>query len=185
MTEALELLSRLASIGVRLSADRDRLSCHARGGVLTAELRDGIVKHKHELIELLRSGGSNGDDAHASAPAPVGKNTKLGPQRSQLRQLPRPQSSTELIVTALWEDILKVDRVGIDEDFFRIGGTSMLAMEVIAAIREHFQIDLSARQLIAEPTIRHIAANIDEALQCAEAAERSSGTDARWVEGLL
>src|SRR5947207_13220389 len=53
METVTEFLNKLASNGVRLSAEAGRLNCYARKGALTNELKDGIIRFKPELIALL------------------------------------------------------------------------------------------------------------------------------------
>src|SRR5262245_34976141 len=52
MESTIEFLNRLASKGIKLSAESGQLQCYAQKGVLTHDLRDGIAKHKSEIITL-------------------------------------------------------------------------------------------------------------------------------------
>jgi len=56
-----------------------------------------------------------------------------------------PRTATEREVAGIWTDVLKVERVGVSDDFFELGGDSLLAMQVISRVREIFQVDLSIR----------------------------------------
>src|SRR6202007_980126 len=53
MTAVIEFLNKLASKGVKLSAEAGRLNCYAQKGVLTDEIRNGIAKYKPDIIALL------------------------------------------------------------------------------------------------------------------------------------
>jgi acyl carrier protein len=64
---------------------------------------------------------------------------------------PRTQLEEEL--AGLWAEILKVERVGINDNFFDLGGHSLLATRLIFQIREHFHVDLPLRSLFEAPTI--------------------------------
>jgi amino acid adenylation domain-containing protein len=60
-----------------------------------------------------------------------------------------PRTATEREVAGIWMDVLKVERVGVSDDFFELGGDSLLAMQVISHVREIFQVDLSIRAFFA------------------------------------
>ena len=53
----------------------------------------------------------------------------------------------------LYMQVLGLDRVGLDDDFFELGGDSLAAIELIAAIDEHFGVELSAPVLLESPTV--------------------------------
>ena len=64
-----------------------------------------------------------------------------------------PRTELEEELAGLWSEILKVERVGIYDDFFDLGGHSLLATRLIFQLREHFEVDLSLRALFEAPTI--------------------------------
>ena len=68
-----------------------------------------------------------------------------------------PRSELEEELAGLWSEILRVERVGINDDFFDLGGHSLLATRLIFQLREHFQVDLSLRALFEAPTIAMLA----------------------------
>jgi len=57
MDSAIEFLNTLASKGIKLSAEAGQLECYAQKGVLTNDIRDGIVKYRSEIIALFESRG--------------------------------------------------------------------------------------------------------------------------------
>jgi len=52
---------------------------------------------------------------------------------------------------------LKVERVGINDNFFDLGGHSLLATRLIFQLREHFNVDIPLRALFEAPTVATIA----------------------------
>ncbi|HSF43959.1 MAG TPA: amino acid adenylation domain-containing protein [Thermoanaerobaculia bacterium] len=88
-----------------------------------------------------------------------------------------PRSPSEQKLTEIWKDVLKLDRVGIHDNFFEIGGHSLLATQIIVRIREAFQIDLPLRLLYGTPTVADLAMSVVQ--QQAELA------DAETLEKLL
>ena len=61
----------------------------------------------------------------------------------------------------LWRTVLQVDAIGPDDDFFALGGDSILALQVVARARAQ-QIPLSVRQLFAHPTVASLAHAVRE-----------------------
>nr|ADU56042.1 hypothetical protein CA37-19 [uncultured organism CA37] len=68
-----------------------------------------------------------------------------------------PESQTEKVLCALYAEILGVERVGVDDAFHDLGGSSALAMRLIARIREELGADLPIRQLFSSPTPAGVA----------------------------
>jgi len=67
-----------------------------------------------------------------------------------------PTNPTEEILAGLYADALGIDRVGIDDSFFELGGDSISAMRLIAAINARLEADLSVRTLFEAPTVRSL-----------------------------
>jgi acyl carrier protein len=63
-----------------------------------------------------------------------------------------PQTPAEEIVAGIWAEVLGITQVGIDDHFFDLGGHSLLATQVIAKLRQIFQIELPLRGLFDAPT---------------------------------
>jgi NAD(P)-dependent dehydrogenase (short-subunit alcohol dehydrogenase family)/acyl carrier protein len=68
-----------------------------------------------------------------------------------------PRNEIEQDVAAIWEHLLGIEQVGIHDNFFDLGGHSLLATQIVSRIREHFQVELSLRQLLEAPTVADIA----------------------------
>jgi len=73
-----------------------------------------------------------------------------------------PRTPLEQQLACIWAQILKLDQVGIRDNFFEIGGHSLLATQVVARIRDVIQVDLPLRQLFETPTVEAIALNITQ-----------------------
>jgi acyl carrier protein len=68
-----------------------------------------------------------------------------------------PRTELEQELAGIWAEILKVERVGINDNFFDLGGHSLLATRLIFQLREHFHVDVPLRALFEAPTIATIA----------------------------
>ena len=76
-----------------------------------------------------------------------------------------PGTPTEVELAELWSALLPVKRPGIDDDFFDLGGHSLLGMELIAKIQERFGMKLSVTEFFDQNTIRKVALTIDKISQ--------------------
>ena len=73
-----------------------------------------------------------------------------------------PRNATEETLAKIWQNVLKVERVGIHEDFFDLGGHSLLAIKVMARIRDEFGVDLPVNVMFQAQSISQIAELITE-----------------------
>jgi amino acid adenylation domain-containing protein len=68
-----------------------------------------------------------------------------------------PQTPTEEIVASIWAQVLHLERVGIHDNFFDRGGHSLLATQIIARLRETFQVELPLQSFFQAPTVAQMA----------------------------
>ena len=66
----------------------------------------------------------------------------------------------EEAVAGIWSEVLGIDRIGVHDNFFDLGGHSLKATRVISRLRESFRIELRMRSLFERPTV----AGLSEAL---------------------
>ena len=79
----------------------------------------------------------------------------------QERQYTAPRTATEQAIARIWQQVLDVERVGIDDGFFDLGGHSLLAMQIVARIRDQLGVELPLRLVFDEPTVANLAARVD------------------------
>lgn len=79
-----------------------------------------------------------------------------------------PRNRTEEKVGKVWGELLKLDRVGIHDDFFDLGGHSLLVTQVVSRLRREFRIELPLRSVFECPTVAALAAEIDRRQQADE-----------------
>ncbi|HET8846976.1 MAG TPA: KR domain-containing protein, partial [Ktedonobacteraceae bacterium] len=73
-----------------------------------------------------------------------------------------PQAEAEQNIVKLWQDLLGIKQIGIHDDFFELGGNSLLGTQLISRLRQMFQVDLSLRTLFEAPTVAELAISIEE-----------------------
>ncbi|KZS63652.1 amino acid adenylation domain-containing protein [Mycobacterium ostraviense] len=71
-----------------------------------------------------------------------------------------PASATEEILAGIYARVLGLGRVGVDDSFFDLGGDSLSAMRVIAAVNASLDTDLSVRTVFEAPTVAQLAPRI-------------------------
>ncbi|MGB9370035.1 MAG: amino acid adenylation domain-containing protein [Xanthobacteraceae bacterium] len=80
----------------------------------------------------------------------------------------KPRTVTESRLVELWQQILRLSAVGVQDDFFQIGGDSLSATRLALRVRELFDIDLPLSRMVARPTIEALASFLDDAQQRTE-----------------
>jgi acyl carrier protein len=68
---------------------------------------------------------------------------------------------TEDVIAATWRELLGVEAVARDDDFYDLGGNSLLATQVASRLRRAFGIDLPVRVLFEETTVAGLAMRVD------------------------
>lgn len=99
---------------------------------------------------------------------PNGKLNRMGlpePDASLIRTSDyiAPETEAEKILCGIWQNLLGIERVGVTDNFFSIGGDSISSAKVVAQARKA-GIALSTRQLFEHQTIRDLAARVEPAL---------------------
>ncbi len=71
-----------------------------------------------------------------------------------------PRTELEERVAAIWRELLGRERVGVEEDFFSLGGHSLLVTQLASRVRREFGVELSLPELFAGATVAGIAARV-------------------------
>jgi thioesterase domain-containing protein/acyl carrier protein len=71
-----------------------------------------------------------------------------------------PASPTEEVLAGIYAQVLGLERVGVDESFFDLGGDSLSAMRVIAAINKSLDAHLAVRTLLRSPSVRSLSQHL-------------------------
>ena len=90
-----------------------------------------------------------------------------------------PRTPTEIRIADIWRAILGIDRIGTDDNFFHIGGHSLLGARAVTQIREQFAIELSVRALFEHPTLAGLAKHVEAAGGGLDSDVDTDGSEAR------
>jgi acyl-coenzyme A synthetase/AMP-(fatty) acid ligase/acyl carrier protein len=75
-----------------------------------------------------------------------------------------PRTPTEETIAAIWASVLRLSRVGVEDNFFEMGGHSLLTTQVISRIRQALAVEIPVRTLFERPTISALAESIETIL---------------------
>ena len=89
----------------------------------------------------------NGKVDRKALPAPDGQRLEMGDEYAA------PRNELEQAAADTWTQVLGMDRVGIHDDFFRLGGDSIVAIQLLGRLRRRFGVHLPVQELLARPTV--------------------------------
>jgi non-ribosomal peptide synthetase component F/alpha-ketoglutarate-dependent taurine dioxygenase/acyl carrier protein len=121
---------------------------------LRERLPEYMVPWSYEFLERLPLNTSGKVDRDA-LPAPSSSREGAG------EYMP-PRTATEEILTNIWSQVLSLQRVGINDNFFQLGGHSLTAMQIVSRVRKTFQVELPLRELFESPTIAELSDRLDQ-----------------------
>ncbi|HEX8695142.1 MAG TPA: non-ribosomal peptide synthase/polyketide synthase, partial [Longimicrobium sp.] len=128
-----------------------------------AELRDALKRHLPDymvpaaFVPLERLPlTANGKLDRKALPAPEA--AAAGAEDGYVA----PRTPVEEVLAAIWCEVLRLERVGAEDDFFAVGGHSLRATQVAARVRDVFAIELPLRALFEAPVLADLAARVEE-----------------------
>lgn len=95
-----------------------------------------------------------------------------------------PSSPTEKNIATVWMDLLQFDKIGTDDNFFQLGGNSLLALKTVSVLKQQFGYEVPITKLYQYPTITGIAKLLngtDKALKVAPAKKKRTKTANRDI----
>ena len=75
-----------------------------------------------------------------------------------------PRTPAEKSLASIWTKLLRINRVGINDNYFELGGDSLLATQLASQVRGVFEVELPLVDLFRHPTLAELAASIEEAI---------------------
>ncbi|HEX2078627.1 MAG TPA: amino acid adenylation domain-containing protein [Longimicrobium sp.] len=124
---------------------------------LKARLPDYMVPSAFVALDALPR-TPNGKIDRLSLPEPAGL------ERAEGDTYAAPRTPVEEILCGIWAQVLGVERVGADDDFFALGGHSLRAVQIVARLRDALGVDVPLPAVFQAPTVRALAAEAERAI---------------------
>lgn len=158
----------LASLGqcvfaARFPADRERLDLAGLRAFLAERLPDYMIPSHVQVVDrlpLTDNGKIDRAELRSLLPRTAGESVAAGEE---------PRDDLERRLATLWADLLGLPRIGRDQDFFALGGDSLLVTRLAGRIREDLPEahdlywDSLVRQIVNQPTVAALAAHLRQA----------------------
>jgi acyl transferase domain-containing protein len=98
-----------------------------------------------------------------ATPAPAKSNGRFVVQREELgHAYAAPRNTNEERLAAIWAEVLGLEGIGIDDNYFELGGDSLLATQMFSRIRETFAVDISLETVLFNQTIADLGGEIEK-----------------------
>jgi amino acid adenylation domain-containing protein len=138
-----------------VTSDQDRPTVSELRAQLQTSLPEYMVPAAYVFLDVLLL-NANGKTDLKALPAPGATNTDAGVEYVA------PRTLTEGLLAVIWAEVLKVDRVGIHDNFFTLGGHSLLAVHLMAQIQRQFERNLPLSTLFAGATVERMASILQQ-----------------------
>ena len=112
----------------------------------------------------------NGKVDRRALPAPAPEARHLTPPTSYVA----PRSELERSIGAIWQELLGVEEIALDENFFELGGNSLLMVQLRLKLRKVLNRDVPIMELFRNPTVASLAGSASRADESAEMLQDSS-----------
>jgi amino acid adenylation domain-containing protein len=83
----------------------------------------------------------------------------------------RPRTPVEEVLAGIWGELLRADRVGVDDDFFALGGHSLLVAQALSRIRQALGVEVPLVEFFKKPTVAELAQWIEAGGRSGSGAE--------------
>jgi acyl carrier protein len=93
------------------------------------------------------------------------------------------RTPVQALIARTWDDVLGTERIGLDQDFFDLGGNSLVAVQLIAQVRKALGVKLPMRALFESPTVAGMAAVVEQ-LRDADAPSPTASTNTTTIPRL-
>ncbi|MFN8178104.1 MAG: amino acid adenylation domain-containing protein [bacterium] len=120
---------------------------------LAERLTDALVPASFVMLDEM-PWTPNGKIDRRALPAPEGAVRPAGPRVA-------PRTPTEKVIARIWADVLGIERISATDDFFGLGGHSLMAAQVLSRLQRALGVDVPLRAIFEAPTVEALAAVVD------------------------
>jgi acyl carrier protein len=134
-------------VGYIVPYENKKIPVHELRGFLKQQLPDFMIPTAFLYLESMPL-TPNGKVDRKSLPKP---------ELQQKETYVKPQNEIERQVTSLWQDVLKLEKIGIHDNFFDLGGHSLNIIEIQTRVKELFNKELSVVDFFKYPSVNSFA----------------------------
>jgi len=87
-----------------------------------------------------------------------------------------PRSGDEVALCGIFAEVLGVERVGIDDNFFALGGHSLAAMRLVSRVRAFFNVEVSVYDVLTAASVKDLNVTIQALLIAANGTQHTAAT---------
>jgi acyl transferase domain-containing protein len=158
MTSAVELQSQIRELRERCGiTPKEAVRCL---DIALALDRPQVIVSARNFLQVLESQTRSAADEFLNQIASAGL-SRSGQEATPTSQAyVAPAGEIEQAIAVIWRDVFGIDQIGRNDDFFSIGGNSLVAIQVISRLRKELNVDLPMSGLFEHTTISRLAAAI-------------------------
>jgi phthiocerol/phenolphthiocerol synthesis type-I polyketide synthase E len=123
--------------------------------VLSPEIEGQVVVSTGDLMSRLAIWTGQGSGKSAATGTTFASNLRTRPSLTTV-YVPA-DTEIERVVVNVWQDILGIDQLGIHDNFFDLGGNSLIGLKVISRLKKELNIDIPVTALFEGPTVNALA----------------------------
>ncbi len=109
----------------------------------------------HLQLHDIKAKNSAIDERIVSDSITITNNVNLRPTLSS--EYVAPSTKTEETIIQVWQNVFGLDNVGVEDDFFELGGDSLKAVAIVSKVQSTFDTSISIQDFFKIPTIKHLA----------------------------
>jgi acyl transferase domain-containing protein/acyl carrier protein len=158
MTSAVELQSQIRELRERCGVTpQEAVRCM---DIALALERPQVIVSARNFLKVLESQTRSAADEFFNQIASVGVSISGQGATAISQAYVAPAGEIEQAIALIWRDVFGIEQIGRDDDFFNVGGNSLVAIQVISRLRKELNVDLPMSGLFEHPTISSLAAAI-------------------------
>ncbi|MHC0066349.1 FkbM family methyltransferase [Nostoc sp. UIC 10890] len=121
--------------------------------VSTQNLQTAIAEHQVFAVPLFLENSKQSHQSKQAHPRPILGTAYIA-----------PSNAFEQKIADIWQELLGVEEIGIDDNFFDLGGHSLIATQMVSQLRKDFEVELSLRHIFEAPTVSELSLVIEDML---------------------
>jgi len=146
----------------------------------TRELIDQLRHHLHHSLPAYMVPGHFMvlEDMPLTLNGKIDRKALPQPDLSQQQQeFVPPKTETEIALSLIWQELLGVEKVSVMDNFFEIGGNSLLAARLITSITQKFRIDINMKEIFVRQNLHELSQFIAEEVQLTAGLSNQASTE--------